>query len=129
MVMPRLKKSGLDPAEIKIYRPISNLPLMSKVIEKLILTQLTRYLTANGLFPKFQSGLRRYHSTETAYSEFSPTSTPPSIKIRSPSLLSSMSVRRLILWITESFSSVSPLHTDSPVWRTHGWSRTSLAEH
>ena len=39
---------------------------MSKVIEKLILAQLTRYLTANGLFPKFQSGFRRYHSTETA---------------------------------------------------------------
>ena len=28
-----------------------------------------------------------------------------------------------------AFSSVLPLHTDSPVWRTHGWSRTSLAEH
>ena len=69
MVMPRLKKSWLDPAEIKNYRPISNLPFMSKVIEKLILaqlTQLTQYLTANGLFPKFQSGFRRYHSTETA---------------------------------------------------------------
>ena len=66
MVMPRLKKSGLDPAEIKNYRPISNLPFMSKVIEKLILAQLTRYLTANGLFLKFQSGFRRYHSTETA---------------------------------------------------------------
>ena len=66
MVMPRLKKSGLALAEIKNYRPISNLPFMSKVIEKLILTQLTRYLTANGLFPKFQSGFRRYHSTETA---------------------------------------------------------------
>ena len=39
---------------------------MSKVIEKLILTQLTRYLTANGLFSKFQSGFHRYHSTETA---------------------------------------------------------------
>ena len=39
---------------------------MSKVIEKLILTRLTHYLTANGLFPKFQSGFRRYHSTETA---------------------------------------------------------------
>ena len=63
------------------------------------------------------------------YSEFSPTSTLPSIKIRSPSLSSSMSVRHLILWTTESFSSVSPLHTDSPVWRTHGWSHTSMAKH
>ena len=51
MVMPHLKKSGLDLAEIKNYRPISNLPFMPKVIEKLILTQLIHYLTANGLFP------------------------------------------------------------------------------
>ena len=56
------------------------------------------------------------------------TSTLSLIKIRSPSLPSSMSVRRLILWTTGSFSSVSPLHTDSPVWCTHGWSHTSLAE-
>ena len=32
----------------------------------MILTLLTCYLTANGLFSKFQSGFRRYHSTETA---------------------------------------------------------------
>ena len=39
---------------------------MLPYIEKLILVQLTRYLTANGLFPKFQPGFRRYHSTEPA---------------------------------------------------------------
>ena len=69
-------------------------------------------------------------SQRQPYSEFSPTSTLPSIKIRSPSLPSSMSVRRLILWTTESFSSVSPLHTDSLAWRihmagvVHHWPRT-----
>ena len=128
MVMPRLKKSGLDPAEIKNYRPILNLPFMSKVIEKLILSQITRYLTANGLFPAFHPVSADITPQRQPYSEFSPTSTLPSIKIRSPSLPSSMSARRLILWTTESFSNVSPLHMDSPVWRTHGWSRTSLAE-
>ena len=66
MVTPRLKKSGLDPAAIQNYRPISNLPFMSKVIEKLILAQLSRYLAANNLFPDYQSGFRRHHSTETA---------------------------------------------------------------
>ena len=50
----------------KNYRPISNLPFMSKVIEKLVLSQLICYLTANGLFTKFQSGFRIYHSLETA---------------------------------------------------------------
>ena len=39
---------------------------MSKVIEKLILAQLSRYLAANNLFPEYQSGFRRHHSTETA---------------------------------------------------------------
>ena len=39
---------------------------MSKVIEKLILAQLSRYLAANNLFPDYQSGFRRHHSTETA---------------------------------------------------------------
>ena len=66
MVTPRLKKSSLDPAEILNYRPILNLPFMSKVIEKLILAQLSHYLADNNLFPKYQSGFRRYHSTETA---------------------------------------------------------------
>ena len=66
MATPRLKKSGLDPAAIQNYRPISNLPFMSKVIEKLILAQLSRYLAANNLFPDYQSGFRRHHSTETA---------------------------------------------------------------
>ena len=65
-VTPRLKKSGLDPAAIQNYRPISNLPFMSKVIEKLILALLFRYLAANNLFPDYQSGFRRHHSTETA---------------------------------------------------------------
>ena len=50
------------------------------------------------------------------YSEFSPTSTLQSIKIRSPFLPSSMLVRRLILWTTESFFSTFLSHTDSPVW-------------
>ena len=65
------------------------------------------------------------------YSEFSPTSTLPSIKIRSPSLPSSMSVRRLILWSTESFSSISPLYFIRTLWHgvhmagvVHHWPRT-----
>ena len=37
-----------------------------KVIEKLILAQLSRYLAANNLFPDYQSGFRRHHSTVTA---------------------------------------------------------------
>ena len=39
---------------------------MSKDIEQLSLAQLTRCLTVNGLFSKYQSEFRRYHSIETA---------------------------------------------------------------
>ena len=48
------------------YRPISNLSFMSKIIEKLIASQLVAYLDGSGHLPKFQSGFRRGHSTETA---------------------------------------------------------------
>ena len=51
---------------MKNYRPISNLSFMSKVVEKLIFEQLSVYLVENNLFPKLQSGFRRYHSTESA---------------------------------------------------------------
>ena len=35
-------------------------------MEQLILAQLTRYLNVNGLFSKYKSEFRRYHSIETA---------------------------------------------------------------
>ena len=66
IVIPALKKSGLDTDDMKNYRPISNLSFMSKVVEKLIFEQLSVYLAENNLFPKLQSGFRRFHSTESA---------------------------------------------------------------
>ena len=66
IVIPALKKFGLDTHDMKNYRPISNLSFMSKVVEKLIFEQLSVYLVENKLFPKLQSGFRRYHSTESA---------------------------------------------------------------
>ena len=39
IVIPALKKSGLDTDDMKNYRPISNLSFMSKVVEKLIFEQ------------------------------------------------------------------------------------------
>ena len=35
IVLPRLKKVGADSADVKNYRPISNLTFMSKVVERL----------------------------------------------------------------------------------------------
>jgi len=66
VVSPLLKKSSLDPAEMKNYRPVSNLTFTSKLVERIVTEQLVQYLNANGLMPQLQSAYRRHHSTETA---------------------------------------------------------------
>ena len=59
-------KPSLDPNSLKNYRPISNLSFLSKVTEKIVLSQLSAYLNANNLFSTSQSAYRPGHSTETA---------------------------------------------------------------
>uniref|UniRef100_A0A669EKP4 Reverse transcriptase domain-containing protein n=1 Tax=Oreochromis niloticus TaxID=8128 RepID=A0A669EKP4_ORENI len=66
VVKPLLKKPSLDPAVLANYRPISNLPFISKILERVVVKQLTDHLQRNGLFEAFQSGFRAHHSTETA---------------------------------------------------------------
>ena len=59
------KGSRSDP---KNYRPISLLPLVSKVFEKLIHQQLQKYLDENKILYSFQSGFRANHSTDSCIS-------------------------------------------------------------
>ena len=66
IVRPLLKKPNLDPENLKNYRPVSNLPFLSKVLEKIVLLQLTAHLVSNNLLEPFQSAYRKGHSTETA---------------------------------------------------------------
>uniref|UniRef100_A0A669EIT0 Reverse transcriptase domain-containing protein n=1 Tax=Oreochromis niloticus TaxID=8128 RepID=A0A669EIT0_ORENI len=66
VVEPILKKSSLDPTQLKNYRPISKLPLLSKILEKVVADQLTTFLEKHEIYDKFQSGFRKRHSTETA---------------------------------------------------------------
>jgi len=65
-ITPLLKKPDLDPADAKSYRPISNLTVLSKLLERLVARQLLCYLTDKGLLPDRQSAYRAHHSTETA---------------------------------------------------------------
>ena len=65
IVTPIIKKAGLPP-ELKNYRPISNLPFISKVLEKVVASQLHRYIVDHGLAATHQSAYRKMHSTETA---------------------------------------------------------------
>jgi hypothetical protein len=48
------------------YRPISLLPAISKIIEKIVFNQLYEYFTTNKLFYDSQYGYRKLHSTEYA---------------------------------------------------------------
>ena len=66
IVIPLLKKTSLDPNNLKNYRPISNLSFLSKVTEKIVLSQLSTYLNANKLFPVSQSAYHPGHTAETA---------------------------------------------------------------
>uniref|UniRef100_A0A3B3B7H9 Reverse transcriptase domain-containing protein n=1 Tax=Oryzias melastigma TaxID=30732 RepID=A0A3B3B7H9_ORYME len=66
VVKPLLKKPSLDPDILANYRPISNLPFISKILERVVVKQLQCHLQDNNHFEDFQSGFRPHHSTETA---------------------------------------------------------------
>uniref|UniRef100_A0A3B3CCN3 Reverse transcriptase domain-containing protein n=1 Tax=Oryzias melastigma TaxID=30732 RepID=A0A3B3CCN3_ORYME len=65
-VTPILKKPGSDPTNLNNFRPISNVPFISKILESVVASQLHNHLSSNNLYEKFQSGFRQLHSTETA---------------------------------------------------------------
>ena len=64
VICPRIKKAGLDQSDVKSYRPISNLTVMSK-LEKIVAGQLVSYLSDDDLLPDRQSAYRAFRSTET----------------------------------------------------------------
>ena len=66
VIKPLLKKRSLDARLINNYRPISNLPFISKIIKKVVLQQLNHFLASTSWYDNFQSGFWPLHSTETA---------------------------------------------------------------
>jgi len=66
-VTPLPKTSDLsDPSK---FRPISVVPAISKVLERVVHQQLYAYFTRHDLFSQYQHGYRTHHSTETALME------------------------------------------------------------
>jgi hypothetical protein len=64
-VTPLIKKAGMDVSDCRSYRPIANLSVVSKLLERLVARQLMDYLRSNDLLPSYQSSYRPFHSTET----------------------------------------------------------------
>ena len=65
-VTPLLKKPSLDHNVVSSNRPISNLPVLSKLSERLVLNRVMSYSNNSNFLPTHQSAYRRHHSTETA---------------------------------------------------------------
>jgi len=57
----------LDKDELSNYRPISNLFLISKLIEHVVKSCLSDHLTSNNLVNPHQSAYCKHHSTETTF--------------------------------------------------------------
>ena len=67
-VTPLLKTVSLKPADMKNYRPVSLLPFLSKIVEKVAFKQVSDFLSENNLLDTKQSGFKSGHSIETALS-------------------------------------------------------------
>ena len=59
-------KASLDLNCLKHYRPVSNLPVLSKVQERIVLKQFLQHLQSHSLLEPFHSAFRKCHGTETA---------------------------------------------------------------
>ena len=63
-VIPLFKQG--ERADMNNYRPISIIPVVAKVFERIIYDQLYAYLSDNNMIATHQSGFRSLHSTVTA---------------------------------------------------------------
>jgi len=64
-ITPLVKKSGMDTGDVRSYRPISNLSVASKLLERIAAKQLIAYLEKSALLPWLQSAYRTIYSSET----------------------------------------------------------------
>ena len=63
IVSPLIKKSSLPPDELKNYRPVSGLSFISKLVERVVASQLNDHVTSNGLENVSQSAYKQGEAT------------------------------------------------------------------
>ena len=66
VVKPIIKNTSLDREILKNFRPISNLPFLSKVLERIVAKRLNAHINLHSLDDPLQSAYKPGHSTETA---------------------------------------------------------------
>lgn len=64
--LQKIKPTNLDARGLSSYCQISRMPFPAKVLEKLLNTQLTAFISAGNLLDHSQYGCREGHGTETA---------------------------------------------------------------
>ena len=65
IVVPLLKKTGLDPEILKNYRPVADLVFLSKLSERVVSIRFEEHMCINKLQSKYEHGYKKFHSTET----------------------------------------------------------------
>jgi hypothetical protein len=58
-----IDKPNKPPSDVNSYRPISLLSSLSKLLERIIASRLTKFVNQNHLIPDTQFGFRKKHST------------------------------------------------------------------
>jgi len=66
IIIPRVKKPGMDINTAQSDRPISNLSFLSKLLELVVGGKIQSFIDLHSLLPHCQSAYRRGFSTETA---------------------------------------------------------------
>lgn len=66
-----IRKAGKEPTKLDSYRPISLLPSISKIAEKIIHARLNAWVNRHSIVPNTQMGFRAGHSTTHAAAKFS----------------------------------------------------------
>ena len=66
IIFPVIKKIALDKNQLSNYCPVSNLPFIGKLIEKVVSSQVSEYIDRSSLGDPYKSAYLHGRSTETA---------------------------------------------------------------
>ena len=105
-VTPCLKKKSLDKDTFANYRPISNLPYLSKILERVVALQFQDYLISNDLLSTMQSAYRPCYSTETAL-----------LRVQNDILLALDSGKEVLLVLLDFSAAFDTIDHSMLIWR------------